>query len=138
MRRVQLTILCAVLACSSIAYAHYVGPTAHGYFFHASALPTEIFLTGEVTGAFYPDTSTLIVHVRDVDRQPVDGMPVSFQLGSKCKGIGTLSAPRAVTQHGSASVTFTANDTIACRIAIRVDNVTQEIWVQVSSPPLGD
>jgi hypothetical protein len=49
MRGLQLTILCAVLACSSIAHARYLGPTAHGYSFHASALPNEIFLTGDLT-----------------------------------------------------------------------------------------
>jgi hypothetical protein len=48
----------------------------------------------------------------------------------------TLSAQRAVTLQGRASVTLTtANTTGACQIAVRVDNVTQELWVAVSSPP---
>jgi hypothetical protein len=62
-------------------------------------------------------------------------MPVYFQLGRKCQGVGKLSAPRAVTRHGSASVTFTGNNSIACHIAIEVDNVTQKIWVDISLPP---
>ncbi len=141
MRRLQLTMLCAVLAWGSIAYARYLGPTAHGHYFHASALPSEIFLTGDLIAddpeqaELYPDAATLIVHVRDANRQPVDGMPVTFQLGPKCQGVGQLSAPRAVTRHGAASVTFTGTTTIACRIAIRVDNVTQEIWVDISQAP---
>ena len=29
----------------------------------------------------------------------------------------------------------TANTTGSCRIAVRVDNVTQDLWVAVSPPP---
>jgi hypothetical protein len=134
-QHVQRTILCALLACSSIAHARYLGPTAHGNHFHASALPSEIFLTDDLNAELYPASSTLIVHMRDANRQPVDGMPVTFQVGPKCQGVGKLSASRAITQHGSASVTFTGNDIIACHIAIRVDNVTQEIWVDISPAP---
>jgi hypothetical protein len=135
MRLLYLTILCVVFAWSSTAYARYIGPTASGYFFHASALPSEIFLPGDLTEDLYPHSATLTVHVRDANRQPVDGMPVTFQLASQCQGVGALSAPRAVTRQGTASVTFTGNDTIACHIAIRVDNVTQEIWVTISPAP---
>jgi hypothetical protein len=67
----------------------------------------------------------------------VEGVPVLFQYaGSECQGVLTLSAQRAVTLQGRASITLsTANTTGACRLAVRVDNVTQELSVAVSNPP---
>ena len=41
------------------------------------------------------DASTLRYRAGKV-LSPVDGMPVTFQLGPKCQGVGKLSAPRAV------------------------------------------
>jgi len=75
--------------------------------------------------------------VRDVNEKPVEGVPVTFQFaGSECQGVMTFSAQRAVTSQGRASMTLsTANTTGSCRIAVRVDNVTQELSVAVSSPP---
>jgi hypothetical protein len=85
----------------------------------------------------FPSTATLVVHVRDVNEKPVEGVPVTFQFaGSECQGVLTLSAQRAVTSLGRASITLaTANTTGSCRLAVRVDNVTQEVWVAVSTPP---
>jgi hypothetical protein len=85
----------------------------------------------------YPSSTTLLVQVRDVNEKPVDGVPVLFQFaGSECQGVITLSAQRAVTLQGQVSITLTtANTTGACRLAVRVDNVTQELWVTVTSPP---
>ena len=62
---------------------------------------------------------------------------MTFQfVGSECQGVVTLSAQRAVTVQGRASITLTADSTTgACHMAVRVDNVTQELWVVVSSPP---
>jgi hypothetical protein len=55
---------------------------------------------------------------------------------SQCQGVVTLSAQRVATVQGRASVTLTpANTTGACRLAVRVDNVTQELDVAVLSPP---
>ena len=87
----------------------------------------------------FPSTTTLQVQVRDVNEKPVDGVPVTFQFaGSECQGVMTLSTQRAVTAQGRASITLgTTNTTGSCRIAVRVDNVTQDLSVAVSSPPTG-
>jgi hypothetical protein len=39
MRRITVLLLCSVGLWSSVAAARYLGPTAQGYSFHASALP---------------------------------------------------------------------------------------------------
>ena len=135
LRHVTL-LVCGVGLWSSVAAARYLGPTAHGYSFHASALPFEIFMSDDLTSDVFPTTATLVVHVRDVNQAPVDGIPVTFQLGSQCQGVAALSAQRAITRQGQASVTLrTANTTGACRIAVRVDNVTQELSVDVAPVP---
>jgi hypothetical protein len=137
MRRILLMLLCGLGLWSSVAAARYLGLTANGYAFHASALPAELFMRDPLLSQEeFPSTATLLVHVRDANREPVEGVPVTFQLGSRCQGVLTLAAQRAVTQHGQASVTLTvANTTGACRVAVRVDNVTQEVWVTVSNTP---
>ena len=139
MRRITLMLLCSVglWGCGATA-GRYLGPTVHGYSFHASAVPSEIFLPSDVVSQQnFPSTATLLVQVRDVNEQPVAGVPVTVQLvGSQCQGVVTLSAPRVVTLQGRASITLTtANTTGSCQIAVRVDNVTQELVVTVSSPP---
>ena len=138
MRRITLMLLCGVGLWGCGAAARYLGPTVQGYAFHASAVPNAIFLPSDlVSPQTFPTTATLSVQVRDVNDKPVEGVPVTFQFaGSECQGVMTLSAQRAVTVQGRASITLsTANTTGACRIAVRVDNVTQELWVSVTSPP---
>jgi hypothetical protein len=138
MRRITLMLLCGVGLWGCGAAGRYLGPTVHGYSFHASAVPNEIFLPSDVVSQEnFPSTATLLVQVRDVNEQPVAGVPVTVQLvGSQCQGVVTLSAQRVVTLQGRASITLTtANTTGACQIAVRVDNVTQELVVAVSSPP---
>jgi hypothetical protein len=137
MHRITVVLLCSVVLWSSVAVARYLGPTAHGYSFHASALPDQIFVSSDLASPDeFPTTATLVVHVRDVNQAPVEGLPVVFQLGPQCQGVVSLSAPRAVTRAGRATVTLAAaNTTGSCRIAVRVDNVTQELRVDVSPTP---
>ena len=138
MRRITLMLLCSVGLWGCVAAARDPGPTAHGYSFHASAVPNAIFLPSDlVSQEEFPSTATLSVQVHDVNEKPVEGVPVTFQFaGSECQGVVTLSAQRAVTLQGRAAITLTtANTTGSCKIAVRVDNVTQELWVAVSSPP---
>ena len=137
MHRVTLILLCGVglWGCGG---GRYLGPTMHGYTFRASTVLNVIYLPSDlVSQQNFPSTTTLLVQVRDVNEQPAAGVPVTVQFaGSECQGVMTLSARRAVTVQGQASFTVTAaNTTGACRLAVRVDNVTQDLWVAVSSPP---
>ena len=138
MRRIILLFLCSLYLWGCAGSRHYLGPTARGYEFHASVAPEQIFLPSDLVSSYnFPTSSTLLVRVRNVNQTPVDGVPVMFQFaGSECQGVVTLSAQRAVTVQGRASITLTADTTTgACHMAVRVDNVTQELWVVVSSPP---
>jgi len=137
MRRMTLIVLCGVVlwGCGG---GRYLGPTGQGYTFRARTVWDVIYLPGDlVSPEDFPRATTLLVQVRDVKDQPAAGVPVTVQFaGSECQGVVTLSAQQAVTVQGQASFTVTAADTTgACRLAVRVDNVTQELEVAVYPPP---
>ena len=138
MRRIILLLVLSVGLWGCGGAARAPDPAARGYVVHASAVPNTLFLPSDlVSQEDYPSTATLRVQVRDAHEAPVEGAPVTFQfVGSECQGVVTLSAPRAVTVQGHAAITLTADSTTgACHMAVRVENVTQELWVVVSSPP---
>ena len=86
MRRIILVLLCGVGLWGCATAGRYLGPTAQGYMFHATAIPNIIFLPSEfLSQENFPSTATLQVQVRDVNEKPVDGVPVAFQFaGSEC------------------------------------------------------
>ena len=130
MRRIIVLLLCSVGLWSCSGTARYLGPTAKGYTFRASAFPDEIFLPSDlVSPDEFPTSATLLVQVHDVHGVPAAGTPVTVQcVGSACQGVIRLSAQRAETAQGQASFTVTPADTSgSCRLAVRVDNVTQEL-----------
>ena len=138
MLRIILLFLCSLCLWGCASSRQYLGPTARGYEFHASAVPEQIFLPSDLVSSYnFPTSSTVLVRVRNVNQTPVDGVPVMFQFaGSECQGVVRLSAQRVVTLQGQASITLTtANTSGSCRLAVRVDNVTQDLWVNVSNPP---
>src|SRR5262245_14340406 len=92
MRPIILMLLCSVGLWSCAGFGRYLGPTTHGYEFHASAVPSIIFLPSDVVPQQdFPSTATLLVQVRDVNEKPVGGVPVTFQFaGSECQGVMTF------------------------------------------------
>jgi hypothetical protein len=139
MRHVSLAVVCLVLAVSGLAYADYLGPTSNGLEFHISVIPSEIYLPDPshiAPAAEFPSSASLTVRVRDVERQPVDGVPVIFQASPACDGIVSVSPQRAVTHNGVAQASVQAqNTTGACWITVRVDHVSQEFSIAVSNTP---
>jgi hypothetical protein len=131
-----------LLLSAGLVQAHYVGPTREGLSFHVSAVPSDIYLPNDVLSNavgpdLFPSVSTLTVHVRDVDQQPVKGVPVTFQLTPSCESVATLTPSRAVTsESGVAHTTVeTDNTTGICQIAVQVDNVSQMTRVTVFPAP---
>ncbi|MDY6839207.1 MAG: invasin domain 3-containing protein [Thermodesulfobacteriota bacterium] len=66
-----------------------------------TALPNNMTADGS-------STSTIFAEVTDVKGNPVDGEVITFELTA---GTGTLSAQKATTSGGVATVTYTASDT---------------------------
>src|SRR5262245_25248796 len=113
MRRIILLLLCGVGLWRCSGPARYLGPTAQGYTFRASAFPCESFLPSYlVSPEKCPTSSPGLVQVRDRNQAPVEGVPVMFQYaGSECQGVLILSPQRAVTRQGRASIRLTTADT---------------------------
>src|SRR5262245_8034510 len=80
MRRIILVLRCGVGLWGCATAGRYLGPTAQGYMFHATAIPSIIFLPSAFMSLENsPGTATLQVQVRDVNEKPVDGVSVTFQ-----------------------------------------------------------
>src|SRR4029453_9614567 len=65
MRRIILMLLCSVGLWGCGAAARYLGPTTQGYSFHASAVPSIIFLPSDVVSQQdFPTTAPLLARGR--------------------------------------------------------------------------
>ena len=120
-------LLGLVLVCSSLACApQFVGPTTTGYFL-ALNVPTSFIFLG--------DGAELIASVRNAQGQPVDNLPVTFQVEPAWAQSASVSLPVAYTRQGTARALFQARTTGVVRVTVRVDNTTQETRITVASRP---
>jgi hypothetical protein len=137
-----ITLLCLGLACSGMACApKRVGPTVPGgYFFTLQVSQPVVWLGPEdtVMTALYPDTTELMVRVQNAQGQPVDGVPVVFEVEPAEAGLASISPPQAATQNGTARATLRALTTTGMvRVMARVDNAIQRttIWIEKRRGP---
>ena len=120
-------LLGLVVVCSSLACApHFIGPTTTGYFFalHDS---TPYLILG--------DTAALIVSVRNAQGQPVDNLPVTFQVEPGWAQNAAVFPQVAYTRQGRARALFQANTIGVVHVTVRVDNATQEVRITIASRP---
>ena len=133
---IYVTLLCLGLACSSMACApKRVGPTVPGgYFFTLRVTEPTVWLGPEdsVLTERYPDTTELIVQVQNAQGQPVDGVPVVFEVEPAEARLASISPPQATTQNGTAQATLRALTTTgSVRVMVRVDNTMQQTMIRI-------
>ena len=117
-----LMVVWSSLACAP----RFVGPTPAGYFF---TLHVPIW-------AIHPgDTAELRASVRNAQGQPVDGLPVAFEIEPGWAQSASVSPQVATTRQGTARALFQARTTGVVRIIVRVDTATQETRVTVAARP---
>jgi len=120
-------LLGLVVVCSSLACApKFVGPTTTGYFFALND-PTPYIILG--------DTTELIVSVRNAQGQPVDNLPVTFQVEPGWAQNAAVFPQVAYTRQGRARALFQANTIGVVHVTVRVDNATQEVRITVAPIP---
>jgi hypothetical protein len=120
-------LLGLVVVCNSLACApHFVGPTTTGYFFALND-PTPYLILG--------DTAALIVSVRNAQGQPVDNLPVAFQVEPGWAQSAAVLPQVAYTRQGRARALFQANTIGVVHVTVRVDNATQEARITVAPIP---
>jgi hypothetical protein len=135
--------LCLALVVTGIACApKLLGPTGpSGYFFSLSVSTSNIWLApaGLIPSERLPTFAELSVQVRDAQGQPVDGVPVEFQVEPAWTNSASLEPSRTITRGGVAQTIFRAQTTGAVRIIARVEDTVRETRIAVSvwSPPTG-
>ena len=120
-------LLGLVVVCSSLACApHFIGPTTTGYFFALNDSTPYIILG---------DSAALIVSVRNAQGQPVDNLPVTFQVEPGWAQNAAVFPQVVYTRQGRARALFQANTIGVVHVTVRVDNATQEARVTVAPRP---
>ncbi len=141
LRHVRVMVLCLVLACGGLACApKLVGPTVpSGNFFSLWVSDPEIWLllSGDILEEQYPSFAELTVRVQNAQGQPVDGVPVMFQVEPDWGQDASVIPQRVITRDGVAQADFRADTTVIVRVVVRVDETTQETAIVVSPLPSG-
>jgi hypothetical protein len=123
---VGLGLACGITACAP----KLAGPTVpSGYVFSMQVFPSSIRLSS--SGA----TAEVTVRVQDARRQPVDGVPVIFEVEPQWAQNASVSPSQVTTRGGVARTIFTARLTGVVRVMARVDNTTAQTEITVESPP---
>ena len=139
LRHVRVMVLCLVLAYGSMACApKLIGPTVpSGYFFSLWVSDPEIWLLleGDILEEHYPSFAEVTVRVQNAQGQPVDGVPVTFQVEPDWIQDASVTPQRAITRGGVAQAVFRAETTGVVRVMVHVDNTTQETVIIVSPTP---
>lgn len=137
-RRLALVLVCLGLALGGTACAPtLVGPTAgSGYVFSLEVSNPTVWLgpMDSVTARHFPQVTELIVRVQDAQGQPVDGVPVMFEVEPGWAGSASLSPSQTSTRGGIAQALFFEPQTTGVvRVMARVDNTTAQARLTIQT-----
>ena len=105
-----------------------------GYRVSMHVSDTLIYL-GFVDPRRRPQTSEVVVRVRDAQGQPVDGIAVVFSVEPSWTQNASLIPAEALTRNGKAHTIFQANTTGVVHVMARADNVIRAATITVASRP---
>ena len=112
------------------------GPTQPSrYVFSVIVSDPQIYLLVNHLFGRLPDTAQVIVRVRNAQGQPVNDVPVAFQVEPDWSQNASLTPSRAVTQDGETHAVFRANTIGVVRIIVSVEDVSRETRIVVSPAP---
>ena len=81
---------------------------------------------------FRHEGADLVVRVRNGQGQPLDGVPVEFQVDPKWAGSASVSPQRVRTQHGTAHARLQTDLIGVVNVAAHVGTITKEAAIAVS------
>ena len=139
-RYVSILPLGVMLVCGSLGCApKLIGPTQpSGYFFSLIVSDSQIYLLVNPLSYSYRhlrDFAQVTARVQNAQGQPMNGVPVEFQVESAWAQDASFTPPRAITQDGEAHAVFRADTTGVVRIVAHVEDMTRETTIVVSPPP---
>ena len=128
-RYMALISMCLVLMLGGPACApKLVGPTpGAGYRFSLEVSEPIIWMGAGIFGGGpqLPRACALIVRVQDAQGRPVDGVPVTFEVGPGWTGSLSLAPSQSSTRGGIARALLSEPQTIGVvHVIARVDNAT--------------
>jgi hypothetical protein len=125
MRYLLTSILCLAVILSIMACTpKLVGPTASTSYFFVVYHPNAVLVRiGD----------EIIVKVQDAAGQPVDGLPVMFEVDASWSGNATINPARIPTHKGRASAFFNAGVLGRVPVQVTVDGTTQEVIIAVDA-----
>jgi hypothetical protein len=94
-----------------------VGPTASSGYFFSFDIPFSVLRN---------ERAELVVHVQDAQGNPIDGIPVEFQVEPAWVQSASVFPSRVVTTGGRARTIFRVSLIGVVHVIARVDNTTQE------------
>lgn len=113
-----LAVMISVTACAP----KLMGPTASsGYFFSVQGPPPILLRTD----------AEVFVRVQDAAGQPVEGLPVMFEVDASWSREATISPARVPTQNGEASALIHVSIIGVVPIWVTVDGTTQAFHIAV-------
>ena len=136
-RLLVLGLICCGLIGGGLACApQFQGPTTPShYVFSLQPSVSHIWLAPDysVLRGPFPTQAELIVRVHNAQGQPVNGVPVVFEVGSDWTSYASVTPPWTITQQGVARAIFRANTIGAIPVLAHVENLTQQTVIAVSS-----
>ena len=109
----SLTLTVGSMGCTP----KLVGPTASSGYFFSFDIPLSVLRN---------ESAELVVHVQDAQGNPVDGIPVEFQVEPAWVQSASVFPSRVITTGGRARTVFRAGLIGVVHVIARVDNTTQE------------
>ncbi len=134
---VVLPLLCFGLACGVTACApKLAGPTVpSGYFFSLQTSTAVIWLgvnSYALAERFLP-TAEVSVRVQDAHGQPVNGVPVTFEVEPQWAPYASVTPSQASTRGGVARTVFEARLIGVVQVTARVDNTAIQTRIVIES-----
>jgi Big-like domain-containing protein len=121
---------CGVVACAPTL----VGPTVPSGYFLSMEVSTPIIWLGASTAGRaeqFPTMAEVSVRVQDKQGQPVDGVPVTFEVEPDWAQYASVSPSQGTTRGGVARTVFAARLSGVVHITARVDNTTARTRITV-------
>jgi Big-like domain-containing protein len=134
------TILCLALLCNGMACTPQpVAPptlSEHGY--TVSLYVSEPLIWLGLPGPGFPQETVLTVRVRDAQGQPVDGIPVMFQVEPSWTHDISLTSEQERSRNGEARTVLGPRTTGVVRVEARVDNAVLHTAITISRRSIPD
>src|SRR5262245_57925168 len=137
LRYIVLHLLVLGLACGITACpAKIVGLTGPSGYFFSMQTSTAVIWLGVNSSALaerFPPTAEVSVRVQDARGQPVDGVPVTFEVEPQWAQSASVWPSQVTTRGGVARTVFEARLIGVVQVTARVDNTAVQTRIVVES-----